>query len=67
MKVTKTILLLYLAFFVVWCVGGALGEARPGAEQPALWGMPLWFVVSCVFSFLGVAAALVHCVRGWLR
>lgn len=64
---TKTAVVLYLAFFSVWCAGAAIGEAWPDPEQPALWGMPLWFVVSCLLSFLGVSAALIHVVRGWLR
>ncbi len=66
-SVTKTVVVLYCAFFAVWCAGAVIGEMWPGAEQPVLWGMPLWFTVSCVISFLGVSAALVDCVRGWLK
>lgn len=65
--VTRAVILLYLAFFVVWCLGAAFGEALPGAEQPALWGMPVWFVVSCLASFAGAAVVLVVLVRGWLK
>ena len=57
---------LYLAFFLVWCAGTVIGEAWPGPEQPMLWDMPLWFLVGCVFSFIGVSAALIHYVRRWL-
>ncbi len=65
--VTKMVVILYLAFFAAWCLGAALGEARPGADQPLFLGMPLWFVLSCLASFAGVAAALVILVRGWLK
>ncbi len=65
--VTKAVVILYLAFFAVWCLGAALGEAWTGTAQPALWGMPLWFVVSCLASFAGAAAVLVVLVRGWLK
>ncbi len=66
-SITRTVVVLYLAFFVVWCLGAVVGEALPGAAQPSLLGMPLWFVVSCLLSFAGVAVALIHCVRGWLQ
>jgi uncharacterized membrane protein YhdT len=65
--ITKTIIVLYLAFFAVWCAGAAAGEIWPGAEQPALWGVPAWFAVSCVLSFAGVSVVLVRAVRGWLQ
>jgi uncharacterized membrane protein YhdT len=66
-SVTKTVVVLYLAFFLLWCIGAAIGEFRPAASQPRLWGMPLWFAVSCLLSFAGVSAALVLYVRRWLR
>ncbi len=66
-SITTAIVALYLAFFAVWCLGAAIGEAWTGTEQPLLLGMPLWFVVSCLASFAGVAAALVVLVRGWLK
>lgn len=66
-SVTKVVCLLYGAFFGVWCLGAAIGEIWTGPDQPALWGMPVWFLVGCVFSFVGVSAVLVHFVRRWLQ
>ena len=66
-SVTKVVCALYLAFFLVWCAGAAIGETWTGPEQPMLWGMPAWFVVGCLLSFAGVAAALIHYVGRWLK
>lgn len=65
--VTKTVCVLYAAFFLVWCAGMALGELWTGPDQPALWGMPAWFLVGCVLSFVGLSVVLLRCVRGWLK
>lgn len=63
----KSIVVLYLGFFGLWCAGLALGEAWTGPDQPLLWGMPLWFQIGCVFSFIAVAVALVFCVRRYFK
>lgn len=60
---TKAIYLLYIAFFAVWCAGLAMGEAWSGKSQPVLLELPAWFLVGCVFSFIGVSIALILCVR----
>lgn len=60
----RIFVMLYILFFALWCVGLALGEMIPGPEQPALFGLPLWFMISCVFSYLIVSVALIQFFAG---
>ncbi len=65
--VTRLSLVLYIAFFLVWCAGAGIGLAWSGAQQPALRGAPLWFAVACLLSFAGVSLALIHGIRKCLK
>ena len=58
---------LYVAFFVVWCVGLGIGLAWPGEAQPVVLGLPLWFMLGAVLSSISVSAALVYCVRRYFQ
>lgn len=60
----RIFVMLYILFFTLWCAGLALGEMLPGPEQPVLLGLPLWFMISCVFAYLIVSAALIQLFAG---
>ncbi|MCD8140877.1 MAG: hypothetical protein LUE17_14060 [Planctomycetaceae bacterium] len=56
---------LYGGFFAVWCIGLIFGEVWTGPAQPFMAGMPLWFLIGCVVSFVAVSVALAYCL--WRR
>ncbi len=61
----RVIAALYIGFFAVWCIGLAVGEAWTGPAQPFVAGVPLWFMIGCVISFVAVSVALAYCL--WRR
>ncbi len=64
---TKVICILYVGFFLVWCVGLAVGLLWTGPDMPRWFGVPAWFLLGCVFSSVLVSAALVLCMRRWFK
>ncbi len=60
----RVFVMLYILFFALWCAGLVLGEMLSGSEQPILLGLPLWFMISCVFSYLIVSVALFQFFAG---
>ena len=61
----RAICLLYAVFFLLWCAGLllGLGQGRP----VMLFGLPLWFSISCVLAFVVVSVALVLVARRYFR
>lgn len=56
----RVTLLLYAAFFLWWTIGAfGLGDYA----QTMVWGMPAWFLVSCVLSYPLICVALWITVR----
>ena len=51
---------LYALFFILWCLGLLLGFMD---NMPEVFGMPLWFAVSCVGAYVLICFALVRVVR----
>ncbi len=58
----RAILALYGFFFVVWCLGLVLGIMQTDGQH-MLWGLPLWFSISCIGAYTAVSLALVWVVR----
>ena len=56
----RAMFVLYAAFFFLWCIGLAIGLMD---EAPVFFGMPLWFLFSCVFSYVLICFALIRVVR----
>ena len=54
----RTIWILYILFFIVWCAGMTIGELWNTPNHPSLLGIPVWFLISCVASSIGVSVAL---------
>ncbi len=51
---------LYAAFFLLWCIGLLLGFMD---DMPTVFGMPLWFAVSCIGAYVVISFALIRVVR----
>ncbi|MCD7898224.1 MAG: hypothetical protein LUG50_16390 [Planctomycetaceae bacterium] len=64
---TTVICILYIGFFLVWCVGLAVGLFWTGPDMPRWFGVPVWFLLGCVFSSVAVSVALVLCMRRWFK
>ncbi len=60
------ILLLYAFFAALWGAGLLLG-IRGGVGRTMVWGLPLWFAVSCAAAYAVVSVALVWVVRRYFR
>ena len=56
----KAIWIIYFLFFVVWLGGYWLGLTNYTA---AVVGLPVWFAISCLWSFVGVVLALLSVSR----
>ncbi len=56
----NAIFALYVAFFLLWCIGLLLGFMD---DMPTVFGMPLWFAVSCVGAYVVICFALVRTIR----
>lgn len=56
----KAIVALYILFFGLWLLGYWLGLVDPAN---IILGLPLWFMVSCIWSFIGVFIALLFVSR----
>ncbi len=61
-KPARTILILYAFFAALWGLGLVLG-LREGIGQALVWGLPLWFSISCIIAYVAVSLALVLAVR----
>jgi uncharacterized membrane protein YhdT len=57
---TRAIFVLYAVFFFLWCIGLIIGVMD---EAPMLFGMPFWFLFSCVFSYVLICFILIRVVR----
>lgn len=56
----KAIWGLYFFFFVLWAIGYGLGLTE---NSTLVMGLPLWFVISCIWAFVGVFLALLLVTR----
>lgn len=63
----RSLFILYGVFFLIWLLSLVLGELLPEDSLPALWGMPFWFVLGCLISYVAVCAGLIFCVRRYYR
>lgn len=59
------IIRLYASFFLLWTAGLCAGLFAD-AETLFL-GLPLWFVISAIFSYIVICAALALTVRRYFR
>ena len=59
-RAVAAIAALYIAFFLIWCVGVLLGL---GDSQSAWLGLPVWFMISCVLGYVAICIALARVVR----
>ncbi len=59
---------LYLAFFVWWYVTG-YGIAETGTPETYtyLFGLPLWFLLSCIVGYLLFCVATIFTVRRFFK
>lgn len=56
----RAIWLIYFLFFAVWLAGYWLGLSN---HEGSSMGLPLWFVISCLWAFVGVVLALLYVSR----
>ena len=56
----KAIFVVYAVFFLLWCIGLVIGFMD---DAPMLFGMPFWFLFSCVFSYVLICFILIRAVR----
>ena len=57
---SAAICVLYALFFILWCFGLILGFMD---TMPEVFGMPLWFAVSCVGAYVVICFVLAQVVR----
>ena len=65
-RAEHAIMLLYLFFFGIWSLGLIIGISRSG-EQLLLWGLPLWFGISCTIGYAAACVALVWVMRRYFQ
>lgn len=54
---------LYVVFFIWWyAFGYGLGDGDPN-RYTYIWGLPLWFFLSCVVGWLVISIAVVVLVK----
>lgn len=63
-RAAKATCVLYAVFFAMWCIGLFLGLY---AKPRMLLGMPLWFTVSCILSYVIICLALLQVIRRYFR
>lgn len=59
------ICLLYVFFFLIWSAGLILGVRQDAPTM--LFGLPLWFSVSCVLAFAAACGLLAALVQRYFR
>jgi uncharacterized membrane protein YhdT len=62
-KEARITFMLYIAYFIYWCITGYGVGAGDPANYTYVFGLPLWFFLSCVVGYVLFCAATIIIVK----